>query len=69
MKKKVLLAMMMGMVILAIGCGVPTQQDLDAEAIRQGERLKDSIDSIQDEYKDYVDDMGIDVNELLDKVD
>lgn len=69
MKKKVLLAMMMGMVTLAIGCGVPTQQDLDAEAIRQGERLKDSIDSIQDEYKDYVDDMGIDVNELLDKVD
>ena len=49
------------------GCGVVTEQDLDAEAIRQEKRLEESIDNIEEEYKDYVEDMGIDVDAALEE--
>lgn len=65
--KRLLVIMALVAVTASMGCGVVTQQDLDAEAIRQGERLEDSIDSIEEEYKGYVNDMGIDVDAALEE--
>lgn len=67
MKKRLALISILAMVCTVVGCGVVTEQDLDAEAIRQEKRLEESIDNIEEEYKDYVEDMGIDVDAALEE--
>lgn len=64
MKKGILVVGMLAIVTFACGCKVVTEQDLDAEAVRQEERLEESLDNIEEEYSGYVEGVNASYEEV-----
>lgn len=67
MRKRFLIVMLLGMIGLATACGSdePKANSTEEQATERTNILKEDINSIESEYKDYVRDMGIDVDAVL----
>ena len=64
MKKIMTMALLLGTLCLCAGCG-KKENKTEEQAQERVNQLQKDVESMQEDYKDYVRDMGIDVDAVL----
>lgn len=67
MKKYVLMAMLVLSISCMVGCGSKKQDTTEEQAEQRTSQLQEEVDHMEEDYKKYVENMGIDVDAALEE--